>query len=323
MTQHRYAKLVLAACGVLLISYLLWRNDFSDVMAETGILGSWILALALWRLGIIAVMACGWRCLLVSVGDGSLLRFICFRWVAESVNTLLPVAQVGGELVRTRLAGRLVPAGKSFAAASVVADMTINLLGQALLVGVGASQVWNTTPDRGLLLLACAAAFLPVAGIVYAQRAASQNSSSRLFGRLKPGFGKELFDAALPFADGLRAIYANNARLMLATISHVIAGFARALEVWLILALLQHRVSFLDAIMIEGLSSAVRTAAFVVPAGLGIQEGALILVCAWAGVPAVSALALAAAKRVRELLVGVLGLAVWAYLEGRHSVAAE
>jgi uncharacterized membrane protein YbhN (UPF0104 family) len=74
-------------------------------------------------------------------------------------------------------------------------------------------------------------------------------------------------------------------------------------------------IALLDAIMIEGLLSAARTVGFLLPAGLGIQEGALLLLCGWAGVPGQVALALALVKRARELGVGLPGLAIWAVLE--------
>jgi uncharacterized membrane protein YbhN (UPF0104 family) len=74
-------------------------------------------------------------------------------------------------------------------------------------------------------------------------------------------------------------------------------------------------IALLDAIMIEGLLSAARTVGFLLPAGLGIQEGALLLLCGWAGVPGHVALALALVKRARELGVGLPGLVAWAVLE--------
>ena len=52
-------------------------------------------------------------------------------------------------------------------------------------------------------------------------------------------------------------------------------------------------VSLLEASVVETLLGAVRVAAFVMPAGLGVQEGALILLCGWIGVPPAPAFAMA------------------------------
>jgi glycosyltransferase 2 family protein len=67
--------------------------------------------------------------------------------------------------------------------------------------------------------------------------------------------------------------------------------------------------------MIEGLSNALRTAAFLLPAGLGVQKGTLLVLAGWIGVPPSHALALALIKRGRELVVGGARLLVWLPLE--------
>ena len=56
---------------------------------------------------------------------------------------------------------------------------------------------------------------------------------------------------------------------------------------------------------------AIRTGAFAIPGGLGVQEGGSVLVGAVLGIPAPVALALALARRVREFLLGVPGLLAW------------
>lgn len=67
--------------------------------------------------------------------------------------------------------------------------------------------------------------------------------------------------------------------------------------------------------MIEGLSNALRTAAFLLPAGLGVQKGTLLVLAGWIGVPPSHALALALIERGRELVVGGARLPVWLALE--------
>ena len=53
-------------------------------------------------------------------------------------------------------------------------------------------------------------------------------------------------------------------------------------------------------------------------AGIGVQEGALVVVCAAFGVVRPSALALGIIKRGRELLVGAPAIVAWAIAE-RHA----
>ena len=72
--------------------------------------------------------------------------------------------------------------------------------------------------------------------------------------------------------------------------------------------------------MLESLGAAVRSAAFVVPGALGVQEGGFVVLGRALGLTPEAALALALVKRVRELLVGGPGLAAWTALEGEGLV---
>ena len=69
----------------------------------------------------------------------------------------------------------------------------------------------------------------------------------------------------------------------------------------------------------ESLGQTVRMAGFIVPAGLGIQEGALTLIGAALGVSPAACLSLSVGKRLRECLVGGPALLGW-FLKGGKSL---
>ena len=73
-----------------------------------------------------------------------------------------------------------------------------------------------------------------------------------------------------------------------------------------------------EALLLESLSLAARSAAFPIPSGWGAQEAALIAVAAVTGLPAETALALGLVKRAREFAIGLPGLAAWAIAEHRR-----
>ena len=70
--------------------------------------------------------------------------------------------------------------------------------------------------------------------------------------------------------------------------------------------------------MLEGLTQAVRHLAFIVPAGLGVQEAPWCC----SVTPSASApnwrWAVSAVERLREVLCGLPPLLWWQWLEGRH-----
>ena len=66
------------------------------------------------------------------------------------------------------------------------------------------------------------------------------------------------------------------------------------------------------------LGQAVRSAAFIVPGGYGVQEGGYMLIGAFYGLPAETGLALSLIKRVREIILGIPGLLDWQIFEGKR-----
>ena len=93
---------------------------------------------------------------------------------------------------------------------------------------------------------------------------------------------------------------------------------AKAGEIWLALWLMGHPVSLVEALILESLTQAVRAAAFMVPGGVGVQEGGLVLIGSVLGLSPGLSLALSLAKRFRELILGLPGLIGWQLLERRH-----
>ena len=63
-----------------------------------------------------------------------------------------------------------------------------------------------------------------------------------------------------------------------------------------------------------------RSAGFLIPGGLGVQEGGILASGVWLGLAPEVVLAAALLKRARELLYGVPGLIAWSYLDGPAQV---
>jgi uncharacterized membrane protein YbhN (UPF0104 family) len=116
----------------------------------------------------------------------------------------------------------------------------------------------------------------------------------------------------------LQQIWRNHRGIAQSFVIHLAAVFFGATEVWVVLAFMDHPVSFIEAIAIESLGQGSRAAAFILPGGLGAQDGALIAVCAIFGVPGEVALAMALIKRVPDLILGARALLGWQALEGQR-----
>lgn len=245
-------------------------------------------------------------------------------WIGTSINWLLPVAQLGGEIAKAIwLARRAKPA--SMMVGSAVVDKVLQTATQALVALIGVGLLLTVSNDTGLVpaalgvaltLLALFAAFL------FTQRFGLFARPARIIQRLiekaatrrEMDVEKEMLRLAGGAAKVDGAIHqtcASPVRIGLALLIRLPSRLSMAGEVWLVLYFLGYPISVAEALMIECLGQTVRSAAFVVPGAYGVQETAYILIGALVGVPPGIALTVSLAKRLRELLVGVPGLIYW------------
>lgn len=253
-----------------------------------------------------------WRVLFAPMARPGLGTFFRLRLIRESIDSLLPVAQIGGELIGARLlTAKGIPA--AVAGASVVVDLTIELVGQILflLMGLAALACLPGQTDRLLWLEVVAGAGLIVAGFLLAQRhgalrlveAAIRGLAER-FPAFQGASISGLHDAALDF-------YGRRAQVLRSALIHALSWSLGTAETWLVLQASGVAVTPLQALVVESLGMAARSAGFAIPAALGVQEGGFMLAAAAAGLPPGSALSLSFVKRVREIAVGLAGLVLW------------
>jgi putative membrane protein len=327
---------LLGLAGVALATALFLWQGVGAVFAVFAAAGLGLVWASLFHFVPMALNARAWQILLPASrpavlrperadprGPGALAFFLWAVWLREAVNGLLPVARVGGEVVSARLLiRRRLRASK--AVASLVVDMTVSLasqfaftlLGLGLLTARGASA--GVVRDLGLGLIAA----LPVlAALLLVQRVGFFALLTRLFRML---FGRR-FDALVGGAEPLdrtvRRLYRRQ-RAVLACFGWQLAGWiAGAGEIWLALYFLGYPVGAAEALIVEAVIQAVSSGAFVVPGALGVQEGGFLAIGALVGLPAEIALALALARRARDVIVFVPALVIWQVAAGRRALA--
>jgi putative membrane protein len=258
-----------------------------------------------------------WRTLLLAPYRPRFLKLLKLRWMGQSINALLPVAQVGGDLIRAR---RLVMAGVSApdAGASLIADLTLGVLSQVVFT-MGGLLALALHARGGPLAgpMAAGLAFLVVVALplVVLLRFGVHRVASRLpWWRSLTTRWKGLAGGAARLDAALQAMLLRR-QLIPAFFWHLAGWSSQVGETWLVLALTGHRTSWIQALMIESLAATARGAAFFVPGGLGVQEATVVGIGRYLGLPLEAAVGLGVIKRLRELVVGLPGLAGWAYTE--------
>src|SRR5439155_1108955 len=89
-------------------------------------------------------------------------------------------------------------------------------------------------------------------------------------------------------------------------------------EIWIALYALNLHATFVNALILQSMVLTIRSAAFAVPGGLGVQEGGYLFVGNLLGIPGDAAFALSLIARVRELALGIPGLICWQLIEARR-----
>lgn len=129
---------------------------------------------------------------------------------------------------------------------------------------------------------------------------------------------KGLSDRAITIDEAVLAMYHRRDRLLLAILWRFAFRILAAGETWLALRFLGQPVGLKEAIIIESLSQAIRSAAFILPGGLGAQEGGMMLLSTALGIPSQIGLSVSLCKRIRELVIGVPGLIALQIEESRR-----
>jgi putative membrane protein len=321
----RRIAILLALVGLGVAAALLATHDASRIWDALHAAGWGALLVIALHLPQSFLSGMGFRALIADAGPRQRRIGLMWlmRWIRESVNTLLPVAQVGGDVVRVRLLARVgLPLEDGIAASLVdvtlemAAQLAFTLLGVAVLLA--ASHAGAALPIAATAVAATGAIAL---AFLAAQRFGLVKLVQRLVARLTKGGGwGELGDLA-GLEGAVLALYRDPRRLLIGGGWHLASWLAGIAETWAAIRVLGLDVpgtGLRAATIIESLGQAVRALGFLVPGALGVQEGGYLVICAMFGIAGPQALALSLLRRVRELALGLPGLATWQWLEWRH-----
>jgi putative membrane protein len=310
-----------AIVGLALLTGLIAYYGFGSV-GEALISSKWGTALVVAARAIaLAGAGLGWY--LLTPGRCRVAVFVGLRFIRDAINTLIPFAVVGGDVIGARLLSHYGIA-IALAVASVLVDIFLQVVCLTILLLAGLAIVVNLSGSHQLTKAAIAIAAIAVPAVIGFFLTLN-------FGAFEPvmrwlvAFGERhewsIFDHVVDLGDRLQQIWRSHRDLWSSFVVHLVTVFFGASEVWIALAFMGHPVSVLEAVAIEGLGQGTRAAAFMLPGGLGVQDGTLIAVSAIFGVPAEVALAMALIKRVPDLVLGVPSLISWQALEGRRLLA--
>ena len=318
----RWLRPGLFVAGVLLVGYLVMQIGSQPIVEALSRLAWWQFALLCLPYAVImAVDTLGWR--YAFARDGApFFTLLGARIAGDALNLVTAVASVGGEAIKAWLVRRHVSYEESVP--SLIVAKTTSTVGQVLflLFGVMIAELaldLDARLVRGMLWL-LAIEGLAVGGFVLVQCTGVIARAGRLTGllgvRRGPGFAERLDDS-------LRNFYrTQRRRLLLSTGFHFAGWVLGGVEVFLMLYALKVPLSLLTAVVVEAFGAGVRFASFLVPANIGVMEGANAGAFAALGVGAGAGLAFSLVRRARQAVWVALGLVILVAMRPRGWMAS-
>ncbi|MSO92606.1 MAG: flippase-like domain-containing protein [Rhodospirillales bacterium] len=335
-SASRYLKLLYLLVGVGLLALVVVGVDMQEVWAAARRI-SWLGMLAVIAIffAAFAIDSFTWQLALVQVPLNArwLYRTWKIRMVGEVFNTVIPAAGFGGEPLKAVLFKEHYGIGYREASASLILGKTVNLLALIAFLAAGFALILFSPllPDAYKIVAGVGlfALCFGVAGFFMVQRLKlSTVAGAWLSGRR---VGRKLGDVlhhVRDIDDRLVHFYARRRGRFAAAVGLAFVNWlAGVVEIYVTMIFLGHPVSIWDAWIIEAIHQLVRAGAFLIPAGIGVQEGTFLLVYAAMTGSAELGVAVALIRRFREavwLVWGaMLGAGYWRRSRARPAEGAD
>lgn len=306
----RYLRIAFLLAGIVLLGLIVRALDLAEVARLVAQVG-WGLAvlLALYFLAFV-VDTTSWHLTLLAapLAPRWLARLWAVRMVGEAFNATLPAGSLGGEPVKAVLLKRRYDIGYRDTAASLILTRTVNLI--SLLVFLAAGFVFVLADERlpaGLKAVAgvgLAGFAVAILGFFLVQRFRLSSLIASWAARWRGGRRLGSVLEHIRHIDGqfVRFYAESPVRFVSALALALFNWILGATEIYLTLEFLGHPASFVDAWKLEAAAQLARSATFFIPAGIGTQEGAFVVLgSAMTGSPALGG-AVALVRRIREIL---------------------
>lgn len=305
--------------GLAVATAIIIHSGYDQVAAALQVAGWGILWTSLYHLFQLLFGSIGWRVLMPGRKRPSLSFFVYLMWLRGSVNNLMPVARVGGEVLAVRV---MMKYGviKTSAIATTIVELTMSVIAVFLfdLFGIGLFTLHVADTNMGWKLVAGLALSVPaIAALVVVQRIGFFGLLSKIFSLMFRDTWKKFAGNTAKLDHAVHVMYRRRKRVLWCGFWQLMAWSAGVGEIWLSLYFLGHPLPWGEAFMLEALIQATASAAFVVPGALGVQEAGFLLFGHMLGLSSDVSVALAVMRRCRDLLFYVPGLIAWQVQEGR------
>ncbi len=322
-------RFLLSGAGLFLFVYLFLRIGTATVLAQLARFGPWFLVIIAISLAWLFLQACAWYLVQKThFRTVPLLRIFEAKIISDSLNALIPSANVGGDAARAFLIKRHAPLKECIPA--VMVDKTLEFLGGILFLVTGflLSLVFVELP--GWMNAAAAAClgvtFLGIVVLVIFQLKGTLWTLRRV-AKVIPAVGRfadKREDHIKDLDQNLRLVYRNlEPRTALAGVLHYLSRFVGVAEIYVILRVLGSSAHFMQAVFTATGVTIINTAFFLVPGHLGVMESGTVVILQSLGFTAALGLSLGVIRRIRKLATIAIGLVLFTLNKGKGGSPAK
>jgi putative membrane protein len=314
---------LLGIAGAALFIAIVIRQDLSKVGEAFAVAGWAIVGVVAYHFVVpVFLDAVAWWVLFPRSDRVPLRKLLWMRWIGESVSTLVPSAAVGGDVVRARLAAIKGGTPLPVAAGTVLVDLTLGVFTQAAFTILGVVLLVGVTGQKNFVrptLIGTLIGVVGVAGFYFVQRMGMFRFLAKIIARLanSPEW-HSLVQGGETLDQTVRALYARRKAVIACCAWTIVSLVAGSGEIWIALHALDLHATLVNALILQSMVLTIRSAAFAVPSGLGVQETGYYFVGQLLGIPDYLAVTLALIARVRELALGIPGVICWQLIEARR-----
>ena len=304
---------------LIFVLLILWQGvgDIFDLLSSSGLK---LLFLPIVWFPCLIAATISWRMLFAKQHTPEFAALFKALWIGRAINTLLPVATIGGEIAKARLITLWGTSGVN-ACASVLVDKTVQAMAVAVWAFAGTLLLIYLALDDELAIaamLGITALAGGLLGFILVQHAGMVGFMAKAVGQFLSSDGwEEITDNAKEVDAIVRVIYGDCRNIIMSTLWRTFGLVLQTSEVWLASYLLGFPISMVEALMLKSLSTTISDIAFFIPNAYGIQEGSYVMLGALLGMTADLALAVSLATRIRELVVDIPGLLAWQHFESK------
>ena len=238
-------------------------------------------------------------------------------WISQTSGKIFPTGNIAGELIRVYLAKK---SGQTFSYASTTVLVDLFIATISLLIFGMLSFILILFKDSNLilnngfsyfilsmLLISLATSLFVVIIRKRVLYASLKKFPFNNFLRLD----RRKITSILRLDYSLFRLSQEKRVLLQSLILRLFGWLAGAIEIYVFLLIIDVEANFIDVIIIESITAIIRSIAFFIPAGLGVQELAFVMVGEILGFSYVTSFSIALGRRLREIMVGIPAILYW------------